>query len=639
MARSAAAGVIVGVVAVLLLSFSGPQLFAGPHAANASEVTPSVSPQAAPPLNPFFTGMAARVALGAPNLTSTWLGHAANASSFGGDPELGCVSPSGAIWVPVFGASRVLEFTPPFTSGENASVVVGQWTFTGTGTGLNASSLYEAAACATDSHGDLWVSDFQNNRILEFVPPFTTGMAASLVLGQDSMTTGSANTNATALSRPTGLSFDSEGNLWVADAGNNRVLEFMPPFSTGMPASLVLGQSNFTLSGAGLTASNLSYPLDVVVSGGVVWVGDYSNARVVGFSSPFSSGEGATYLLGQSSFAGTGATGPGATHGPGSVSADARGDLWVSDTSNRVLEFLPPFTNFETPAIAIGQTNLTGTTAGSNATSLNQPIGALVAPSGALWVFDASNVRALEYVPSTYTVAFTAPGLPSPFGLNATVGGTTYHGIGGNLSVTEENGTYAWSTPVIPGYELSPNSGNVSVNGHDVSVSITVTHVTYTVTFSALGLSAGTNWTVILGGVTHNSPNNGTISFSEANGTYPYTASTVSGYNITPRVGSVQVNGAEKDVSIGFAAIPSSTSSSSSSGFSTTDAVLFIVLAAVVGLLVGLLVGRRRKGGTTTTAAPWSPPAGTAGTPPSGASGPATPPPPGAGGPPPDSTR
>ena len=36
--------------------------------------------------------------------------------------------------------------------------------------------------------------------------------------------------------------FDGSGNLWVADAFNQRVLEYTPPFSNGMAASLELGQ-------------------------------------------------------------------------------------------------------------------------------------------------------------------------------------------------------------------------------------------------------------------------------------------------------------------------------------------------------------------------------------------------------------
>ncbi len=634
MMQRAALGAVVGVIAVLVLSMMGGLTLPAPPAAHASGIHSSVAPSASPPPNPFFTGMAASVALGAYNLSSNWGATPPNASTFIPDPELSCSGPNGTLWVPDYDGARVLEFKSPFTTGENASVVIGQSTFSGSGTGVTATNFTTVGACTTDSHGDLWVSDDQNSRVLEFVPPFTNGKAASLVLGQAGFTTGSAGTTATSLSGPVGLSFDSQGDLWVADSGNNRVLEFVPPFADGMRASLVLGQTSFLSASSGTTASNFSFPLDVAASAGVVWVADGSNERVLGFTAPFSTGEGATYLLGQTSFVNAGLnTGAGAFNVPSSVAVDTQGNLWVtSSDGNRVLEFLPPFTTDENATVAIGQKNLTATTANTTASTLNFPLGAVVAPSGAIWVTDAGNSRVLEYIPSTYHVTFAAAGLPAAINLTVTVSGASSHGPGPNVTVTAENGSYVWSVSPIPGYQFSPTSGSYLVNGHNVIVTLTVTHLTYSVTFTALGLPGGTNWSVTLGGVIHNSPNNGTIVFTETNGTYAYTASTVSGYNITPRSGSVVVGGTSQGVSIGFAAIPSTASSSSSSPYGGGVGLLLIVVAAVVGLLVGLLIGRRRKGGATTVApaATWTPPPSAATPPP-----PMPPPPPSAGGPPP----
>ncbi len=76
--------------------------------------------------------------------------------------------------------------------------------------------------------------------MLEYVPPFSSGMDATLALGQLSLTSGSSSApSATTLSHPSGLAFDTSGNLWVADYWNNRVLKFVPPFSTGQAASAV----------------------------------------------------------------------------------------------------------------------------------------------------------------------------------------------------------------------------------------------------------------------------------------------------------------------------------------------------------------------------------------------------------------
>ncbi|HLM70597.1 MAG TPA: hypothetical protein VK423_04375, partial [Thermoplasmata archaeon] len=517
------AGVIVGVVAVLVLSLSGTVVQGNSYTSSVSGAHPSVVPSLAPPPNPFVTGMAASVALGAADLSSTWAGPTPNASSFVPDPEISCMAPNGALWVPDYGGNRVTEFLSPFVTGEKASIVLGQTSFSGNLGNTTATGLTNPAACAVDSHGDVWVADDSNSRVLEYVPPFGDGMAANLVIGQSGFTSLTAATTATGLTGPTGVAFDTAGNLWVTDAGNNRVLEYQPPFTTGMAASIVIGQSTFVTKTVGVSAENLSFPFGVTEGGGVLWVDDYNNLRILGFSAPFTMGEGASYVLGQTSFVGSGATGLGSFVSTGSVAVDAHGDLWVSDfNGNRVYEFLPPFTNFESPTIAIGQTTLTGTTFGLTATTLDNPLGAFVAPNGNLWVTDATNGRVLEYTPSVFHVKFAAAGLPASTNLTVTVGGTAFHGPGPNLTVAEMNGSYLWSVAPISGYTLSPASGNFSVNGANFTVSITATQVTYAVTFNALGISSATGWSVTLGGVTHTSATNGSISFTEANGTYAY---------------------------------------------------------------------------------------------------------------------
>src|SRR6202034_1869278 len=86
---------------------------------------------------------------------------------------------------------------------------------------------------------------------------------ADLVIGQPNLYSALANysTNPTAsgdptqpgstgLYRPVGLAVDTNGNLYVADAGNGRVLRFPSPFSQApgalQTANLVLGQNSFT---------------------------------------------------------------------------------------------------------------------------------------------------------------------------------------------------------------------------------------------------------------------------------------------------------------------------------------------------------------------------------------------------------
>ncbi|MHB8546708.1 MAG: NHL repeat-containing protein [Nitrosotalea sp.] len=136
-----------------------------------------------------------------------------------------------------------------FVTNQNSSLVVGQSSFTTmVNTPINSSSLSNPIGLAFDSAGNLWVADSNNNRILNYSSS-SFGINhpnATTVLGQSSFTTGGFSTTATTLRAVSALTFDSSGNLWVADEDNSRILKYTAPFTTGQASSLVLGQSSFT---------------------------------------------------------------------------------------------------------------------------------------------------------------------------------------------------------------------------------------------------------------------------------------------------------------------------------------------------------------------------------------------------------
>ena len=163
---------------------------------------------------------------------------------------------------------------------------------------------------AFDSSGNLWVSDGGNNRVLEYLKGsgFSIDQAASLVIGQPSFVSNSSSTSSTTLNLPYGIAFDSHGNLWVADQINSRVLEYAEGsgFTTGQAASLVIGQTSFGSGDCdgllGLASSTtLCYPYGIAFdSHGNLWVSDSSDKRVLEFAggSGFTTGQGASLVLG-----------------------------------------------------------------------------------------------------------------------------------------------------------------------------------------------------------------------------------------------------------------------------------------------------------------------------------------------------
>ncbi len=214
--------------------------------------------------------------------------------------------------------NRVLRYKPPFQTGMAANLVLGQADLNSNscdpGGSPSASSLCSPKGIAIDANNDVWVADSYNNRVLEFKYPQKNSEKATVELGQPKATAftsagaDSPSTSASTLNGPGGLAFDSTSRLWVADAGNSRVLRFDPTFRNGGAAALVLGQPNFKTSyvnqnGNPNAVVSLNYAQGISIAGdGSMWVGDSFNNRTLQFLSPFSNGMSASLVLGQPDF-------------------------------------------------------------------------------------------------------------------------------------------------------------------------------------------------------------------------------------------------------------------------------------------------------------------------------------------------
>ncbi|MDE1840597.1 MAG: NHL repeat-containing protein [Thaumarchaeota archaeon] len=344
--------------------------------------------------------------VGQPSFT-TMINTPINSSSLNGPIGLAFDS-AGNFWVADSGNNRILNYSSSSFgfNHPNATTVLGQSSFTAGGFGTTATTLRAASALAFDSSGNLWVADEDNSRILEYTHPFTTGQAASLVLGQSSFTTGSTGTSTTTLNTPDALAFDSHGNLWVSDQGNHRILEYSPPFTTGQAASLVLGHSTFTQSSSGINATALNNPFSLVFdSSGNLWVTDQNNNRILRYSTPFTNNMAASLVLGQSSFTtNTVGTSNNTLNNPSNIVFDSSGNLWVADGSNnRVLEYKSSFSNGMAASLVFGHANFTSNGinngfANPSASSLNDVNGLLFDKSGNLWAADSANNRIIRFV-------------------------------------------------------------------------------------------------------------------------------------------------------------------------------------------------------------------------------------------------
>ena len=386
-------------------------------------------------VNAFSTGQSAATVIGQPDFTSGTPGvHSVATASNLYSPEAIAFDPKGDMWVADSGNNRVLEYAPPFSNDQSATLVIGQTRFNSSAKpfpGTTASNLSSPAAVTFDSHGDLWVVDQGNSRILEYTPPFSNGQAASLVIGEPDFTSYyGSNVTASSLGGPAGLAFDLHGDLWVADTAHSRVLEYIAPLSSGQSAALVIGQSNFTSSVPGYypTASSLESPAAVAFdSHGDLWIVDGAG-RVLEYAPPFSNGQSASVVIGQPDFTSYPklpfATTSSSTNAPTGATFDSNGNLWVADFgSSRVIELSPAFSNGESASLVIGQSDFTSNAMGVTAVSLGswgtvahgfmRNGGIAFDSHGNLWVTDTPNNRVLEFDASSSSGTTTTSALLS----------------------------------------------------------------------------------------------------------------------------------------------------------------------------------------------------------------------------------
>ena len=174
--------------------------------------------------------------------------------------------------------------------------------------------------------------------------------------------------------------------------------------------------------------------------------------------------------------------------------------------------------------------------------------------SGSITV-DGSNVYSTVSFRSAaqYLVVFDENGLASGTSWSVTMNNNTQVSDGSQIIFQVVNGNYNYYTSAS-GYISTPSSGTVKVDGSNQFLQIQFTQKLYTVTFTEAGLPPGSQWTVVLNGVSESSTNT-TIIFMEPDGTYSFSTYSIALYgafNPEPSSGRITVNGANASQSILF---------------------------------------------------------------------------------------
>ena len=258
---------------------------------------------------PVASGQSADLVLGEPDFTTGNMDSVRGTPTANGMGHPSGVSTDGAhLWVSDATNNRVMQWNAiPTANNANADVFIGQVDATKRVSGASATSFVGGiSTCASVTQ--LFVSDLVGNRVLIFPMPTTNLPVATVVLGQSSFTTTAAGKSASELNGPTDLWTDGT-RLVVVDSGNSRVLIWNTiPTTNGQAADLVLGRSTFGLGASDTpadppTSSSMKAPYGVWSNGTRVYVADSGNNRVLVWNAfPTTSGTSASIVLGQSAF-------------------------------------------------------------------------------------------------------------------------------------------------------------------------------------------------------------------------------------------------------------------------------------------------------------------------------------------------
>ena len=315
--------------------------------------------------------------------------------------------------------------------------------------------------------------------------------------------------SATLMCGPESIAVDGNGNLFVADTYNHRILVFLNPDTDATPlqADSVLGQLDLSIGIADYDSNNADGVMEgfcyvrglAVDSANRLWAVDEFNYRVIRFDTPLTLGTLPSKVFGQAALdtnpagcveGASGNSGANKFGLPLGVAVDAQDTLYVTDISNnRVQRF------------ASGAAN------GANATAtyggLDTPHDVAVDKQGNVYIADTLNSQVLVFAggPNGDLASDHAfPGRNFPMGMTFTAKGDfLVADCGSPLANTDyppclsgPRGVYFFAAPNAPQYDPpnavddtastvknSPASGNVLTNDSDPQAS-SLTVASYT---------------------------------------------------------------------------------------------------------------------------------------------------------------
>ncbi|MEI7643492.1 MAG: flippase activity-associated protein Agl23 [Chloroflexales bacterium] len=249
------------------------------------------------------------------------------------------------------------------------------------GLGNELGKFYEPRGLAVDVQGNLYVADTWNARVVKYDPsgkPVASWGGGEQDLGDGrkaTITEGDKDKNQAnplGFFGPRGIAIDAQGNVYIADTGNKRIV-----------VTDAQGTYRYQWGYAGSDLGAFNEPTGVAVDAqGNVYVADTWNGRVQVFA-PDRNGQVGPIPIITWQVSGWKPN----TYDDPAITASRDGTVYVSVPSrHQVLA-----------ANLRGDVLIRWGGAGEDLASLNSPSGMALAPDGSLWVVDRASARALRF--------------------------------------------------------------------------------------------------------------------------------------------------------------------------------------------------------------------------------------------------
>jgi len=241
--------------------------------------------------------------------------------------------------------------------------------------------LYAPSGLAVDRAGNLYIADAKNDRVRRVTPEGVITTVAGTTRGNSG---DGGPATAARLETPSGIAIDSAGNIYIADTNNCTVRKINP---AGIITKVAGRDRDCRLTGDGgpATAATLAMPMGVAVDGaGNLFIADTRNdvVRKVTPAGIISTVAGVENPFGPDSEA--------RLSYPSGVAVDSAGNLYIADTGHdRILKMTPAGLVTKVAGTAGVDNYCSGYySSATTAVRLNGPLGVNLDSAGNLYIAD-----------------------------------------------------------------------------------------------------------------------------------------------------------------------------------------------------------------------------------------------------------